>query len=101
MCRSGEHIFNCSSTDQALEQVINHQGKSQGGMLSFRLRQLLEVKDIAHLYCKDQQGKEKKMPVYLSGVGLAHRVLYLSIIGLHKSYTSNGWWKHWGNLSKM
>ncbi|KAJ4939568.1 hypothetical protein JOQ06_029013 [Pogonophryne albipinna] len=36
--RSEDHSFNCVATDQALEQTINREGKSQGGVVGFTLR---------------------------------------------------------------
>ena len=36
--RSGEHTFNCISTDQTLEQTINHETKSQGAVVGLTLR---------------------------------------------------------------
>ena len=36
--RSATRIFNCVLTDQALEQTINREAKSQGGVIGFTLR---------------------------------------------------------------
>ena len=36
--RSEDRNFNCVATDQALEQTINREGKSQGGVVGFTLR---------------------------------------------------------------
>ncbi len=36
--RSEHRSFNCVATDQALEQTINQEGKSQGGVVGFTLR---------------------------------------------------------------
>ncbi|XP_056138321.1 uncharacterized protein tdrd12 [Lampris incognitus] len=36
--RSDNRNFNCVATDQALEQTINREGKSQGGIVGFTLR---------------------------------------------------------------
>ena len=36
--RSEDQSFNCVATDQALEQTINREGKSQGGVVGFTLR---------------------------------------------------------------
>ena len=36
--RSTSRIFNCVPTDQALEQTINREAKSQGGVMGFTLR---------------------------------------------------------------
>ena len=36
--RSASLIFNCVPTDQALEQTINREAKSQGGVIGFTLR---------------------------------------------------------------
>ncbi len=36
--RSEHRSFNCVATDQALEQTINREGKSQGGVVGFTLR---------------------------------------------------------------
>ena len=33
--RSASRIFNCVPTDQALEQTINREAKSQGGVIGF------------------------------------------------------------------
>ena len=38
MCRSATWVFNCVPTDQALEQPINREAKSQGGVIGFTLR---------------------------------------------------------------
>ena len=36
--RSPKHQFNCVPTDQALEQTVNREAKSQGGVIGFTLR---------------------------------------------------------------
>ena len=36
--RSASRIFNCVPTDQAPEQTINREAKSQGGVIGFILR---------------------------------------------------------------
>ena len=36
--RSASRVFNCVPTDQALEQTINREAKSQGGVIGFTLR---------------------------------------------------------------
>ncbi len=36
--RSHKHLFNAVSTDQALEQTVNREAKSQGGVIGFTLR---------------------------------------------------------------
>ncbi len=36
--RSEDQSFNCVATDQALEQTINREGKSQGGVVGFTLQ---------------------------------------------------------------
>ena len=36
--RSASRIFNCVPTYQALEQTINREAKSQGGVIGFTLR---------------------------------------------------------------
>ena len=37
VCGSATRVFNCVLTDQALEQMINREAKSQGGVIGFTL----------------------------------------------------------------
>jgi hypothetical protein len=36
--RSQNHAFNCVSTDQALEQTVNREGKSKGGVIGYTMK---------------------------------------------------------------
>ena len=46
--RSASRSFNCVPTDQALEQTINREAKSQGGVIGFTLRTATLANDTSH-----------------------------------------------------
>ena len=60
-----EHSFNCVATDMALEQTINREGKSKGGIIGFTLREgaltrWLKTRHITVLRCYEKPVSEPK-----------------------------------------
>ena len=68
--RSDDRMFNSVATDQALEQTINREGKSKGGVIGFTLRKAAlerwlmtrhvtaEYVESLHNLCKPQSGQK-------------------------------------------
>ena len=70
--RTNNHLFNSVSTDQALEQTINKEGKSEGGIIGLTLRKgamvrwlmtrhvTSEFANAFHMLCQDDSNKGRK-----------------------------------------